>query len=250
MLTTSYRSNDAPPASKIELLNEYCSTEAVPSETFVHPVECDPKENPFNVQYVRSGDVPTGDSRLLYDLGITYLCTSGQQANDTVLGDLYVTYEIELKKPIVASNVTNTILSGSANYVGGVVPGSWFAGTTSIDRVGNYKWERTGNTLTFPRGSVGFFAVDVRISPNTTFTAGDLSSAPVLTNAIPAFITPGISYDRSVVAGATSCNSLYYRFAFLCVDPMAIVTATLPSGSWTGTAASTAVSVTQFLISG
>jgi hypothetical protein len=73
MLSTSYRSNDSPPASKVEMLNEYCSNEAVPSEAFCHPIECDPKENPFNVQYVRSGDVPPEDSRLLYDLGVTYV---------------------------------------------------------------------------------------------------------------------------------------------------------------------------------
>lgn len=42
MMQTSYRSTDSPPSSKAELLNEYWSGEAVPSETFAHPIECDP----------------------------------------------------------------------------------------------------------------------------------------------------------------------------------------------------------------
>jgi len=108
MMQTSYRANDTPPASKSELLNEYWSGESVPSETFAHPIECNPDENPFNVQYVRRGALPTGENQLFYDLGVTHLCTQGQLAAGNVLGDLWVTYEVELKKPIVASNVTSS----------------------------------------------------------------------------------------------------------------------------------------------
>nr|UUW21090.1 MAG: coat protein [Sanya tombus-like virus 2] len=106
MMQTSYRANDSAPTSKSELLNEYWSGESVPSETFAHPIECNPAENPFNVQYVRRGDIPAGDNQLFYDLGVTHVCTQGQLAAGNTLGDIWVTYEVELKKPIVASNVT------------------------------------------------------------------------------------------------------------------------------------------------
>jgi hypothetical protein len=62
MMQTTYRSTDSPPVSKVELLNEYWACESIPSESFCHPIECDPKENPFNIQYVRTGTVPAGDS--------------------------------------------------------------------------------------------------------------------------------------------------------------------------------------------
>nr|WRQ65428.1 structural protein [Tolivirales sp.] len=107
MMQTSYRATDTPPASKRELLNEYWSTETAPFETTCHPIECNPSENPFNVQYVRQKSVPVGDNLLMYDLGVTHIAVSGQQVNDVVLGDLWVTYEVELKKPILYSNVTN-----------------------------------------------------------------------------------------------------------------------------------------------
>ncbi len=103
MLQTSYRANESAPTSKVELLNEYWASEAKPSEAFCHPIECNPAENPFNVQYVRTTSVPSTDNVLLYDLGTTRLAVSGQQADDIVLGDLWVTYEIELRKPRVTS---------------------------------------------------------------------------------------------------------------------------------------------------
>lgn len=87
MLQTSYRANEAAPSSKVELLNEYWSNESKPSESFCHPIECDPRENPFAIQYVRTGDVPSTDNVLLYDLGTTRLAVSGMQADDIVVGD-------------------------------------------------------------------------------------------------------------------------------------------------------------------
>lgn len=107
ILQTSYRANDSGPQTKIEALNEYWSTEVVPSETVAHPIECNPNENPFNVQYVRAGSLAANDNVLMYDLGRTFVCVSGQQANGVVLGDMWVTYEVELKKPILDSPATS-----------------------------------------------------------------------------------------------------------------------------------------------
>lgn len=107
ILQTSYRANDTGPSTKIEALNEYWSTEVVPSETVAHPIECNPNENPFNVQYVRAGTLASSDNILMYDLGRTFICVSGQQAAGVVLGDMWVTYEVELKKPILDSPATS-----------------------------------------------------------------------------------------------------------------------------------------------
>jgi len=105
MIQTSYRASDNPPSSKAEMLNEYCASEAVPSESFIHPIECSPKENPFSIHYVRNRAPPTGEPLLSYDLGTTFVATAGQQSVGNNLGDLYITYEIELKKPVLASPI-------------------------------------------------------------------------------------------------------------------------------------------------
>lgn len=163
ILQTSYRASDTPPTTKVEMLNEYWSTESVPSETFAHPIECNPAENPFNVLYVKGADVPVpaGDSSLLYDLGTTHLATSGQQVAGTVLGDLWVTYEVELKKPILASNTTShTFLYTSYANQNAPTTGNPFGSGTST--IGNIPAAFSARTITLPAYSYGEFFIVVR----------------------------------------------------------------------------------------
>lgn len=117
MLQTTYRSTESPPATKQELLNEYWSTETVPSETVAHPIECDPRENPFQIHYVRQRGLDTVSDPLLYDMARTFVCTQGMQAVNPV-GDLWVTYEIELYKPIVTSQVSGYEVAYGATSTG------------------------------------------------------------------------------------------------------------------------------------
>jgi hypothetical protein len=155
MVQTSYRSSDSQPVSKAEMLNEYCASECVPSDSFCHPVECDPRENPFNVQYVRSTNVPANDNKLLYDLGVTYVATSGQQTNGAVLGDLWVTYEIELKKPMVYTNVTPfnspAVFRMAWNNLGGSFNGLFPSATGGfLPTLNTLGLTVPSNTLVFP----------------------------------------------------------------------------------------------------
>ena len=235
MLQTSYRSNDSAPSNKVELLNEYCSNESVPSEPFAHPVECDPRENPFNVQYVRTGAVPTGDSKLLYDLGVTHLAVSGQQIDEKVVGDLWITYEIELKKPILDSNVTAKTISRSIEFTGGAYTGSnLFSGSRFIR--GTLEINASGNTVTFPKGSVGFYMLILRIASSATgFTAFNGGTALTLTNCAPAFVSTSDTYARTVLtAGAGIMGSGFIQAGILIVSPTVQATATFPTVTFSG----------------
>jgi hypothetical protein len=181
MMQTTYRANDAPPTSKREILNEYWSNESAPCDPCAHPIECSTSETPFQVQYIRSVDVPSSDSSLLYDLGTTHIAVAGQPANGIVLGDLWVTYEVELKKPLVRSNMT----AGDAfvyvsNFV--PVPGTW-ATATMFDNVGNngpmgnLPLTLSGRTVTFPRDVAGIFYVAMRIGTPSPYITGSLNWA-------------------------------------------------------------------------
>jgi hypothetical protein len=171
MMQTSYRANDSPPANKVELLNEYWSSEAVPSEPFAHPIECNPNENPFNVQYVRSNNaiIPAQDSPLLYDLGVAHLAVSGQQSSTSVLGDLWVSYEIELKKPIVSSNVTSTDFLFAQLQNTSATLSNLFASLSPT--VGNLVFAtNSANAITLPRSCYGKFWIWVRFVATASFT--------------------------------------------------------------------------------
>lgn len=178
MIQTTYRASDTHPHDKVEMLNEYCASESVPSESFIHPVECDPKENPFNIHYVRAQSPPVGEPLMSYDLGKTFVATSGMPADGNVVGDLWVTYEVELKKPIVTSDVG---VGGMylAQYSGGGSNATIFDGLTSYD--GNIQVDASGALLTIPAGSSTQFVIVMdwtQVSDFSAFTC----AAPVITN--------------------------------------------------------------------
>jgi len=236
MLQTSYRSTDTQPTSKVEILNEYCSNESVPSEPFAHPVECDPRENPFNVQYVRTGAVPTGDSKLLYDLGITHIAVSGQQITDKALGDLWITYEIELKKPILESNVTSQVLSRQLEFLTGPFTGSTLFSSIPTSVRGSLEITTSGNTVTFPKGAIGFYMVTMRIaSTGAGFTAFNAGSSPTYVNCGPANTVGTTTFSRNVLtAGAGTLGSGFAIIGVVILSPTLQATVTFPTVTFAG----------------
>lgn len=97
MMQTVYRATDSPPTTKYEMLNEYWSNETMPSEPMAHPIECAPSQTVLTRRYVRNGSVT--DDIMFYDYGRTIVATQGQQTDGQIIGDLWVTYEVELSKP-------------------------------------------------------------------------------------------------------------------------------------------------------
>lgn len=251
MIQTSYRATEAAPASKVEMLNEYWATESSPAEGFCHPIECDPKENPFNVQYVRTGALPSAENQLMYDLGRTFVAVSGMSNSTTVLGDLWVTYEVELKKPIVASSVSNVLNVCTVSSLAGFnpTPGTWFASTGTV--AGTFRVTMGSQTILFPKGKTGVFTIMVRIAATGNFTAMDLSGAPTLSNCIAANVYPDSTtpntYYRTVATTATGLSSGYYQTNVYIVDPQAQASVTFPAGTWTGTATSFDIIITETL---
>jgi len=237
MLQTTYRATDSPPASKVEMLNEYWACEAAPNESFCHPIECDPKENPFSIHYTRTGTLPSTESQLMYDLGETFVATSGQPANGNVLGDLWVTYEVELRKPVVASSVSSQTEAFYASTPAGATLSitTWFS--NSAITTGGIAASVNGKVLTFPKGAIGTWLVTVRFSGS--FTAMDLSGEPTVTNCSTAIVNVAspnpVTYTRTVLtSGSGAIGSGYYQCAILISDPQLIATVGFPGGSATG----------------
>lgn len=98
ILATQYNSLASPFLNKQQMENYEFATSTKPSCSIIHPIECAAFENPTSVLYTRTGVVQNGDLRL-YDLGRFNIATVGMQATDVVLGELWVSYAIELLKP-------------------------------------------------------------------------------------------------------------------------------------------------------
>ncbi len=226
MIQTSYRSNDTPPTSKIQMMNEFWANEVVPSDVMAHPIECDPKENPFNVHYVRGVNVPTGDNQLLYDVGVTYVATQGMQGTNTV-GDLWVTYEIEFKKPVVSSNVTaSDYYCAALGSTSATAPLTGAVGSS----LGTLGITFTGSTITFPQGLSGAYHIWVEIN-GTLNGAISWSGAPTLTNCVTYGLDGFNSTYPFTTGSSATLNAAVYACAVAKTDPSAVATVVLPSSA-------------------
>lgn len=200
MLHTDYRVTAQSPVCKAELLNEYFASDSKPSDSFVHPIECDPRENPYNVQYVRTGGVPTGEDPKSYDLGKVHVATVGMPAASTNVGELWVTYECELRKPQVnsfdgsSSSVRSAGLLSTSNFMGASI---------STANWTNYDIPVTivGNVLTFPRGIIGKFQVIYACYGTTQTSAFDPTTYNNCDH-VPVYVDSDYEY-KSLTTAAT-----------------------------------------------
>jgi len=97
-MATQYDVAHPPFTDKRSMLNHEFSNSSKPSCSFIHPIECKKSRTPVTELYTRFGSVPAGSDPHLYDLGNFQIATEGMQATGGVLGELWVTYEVELMK--------------------------------------------------------------------------------------------------------------------------------------------------------
>jgi len=229
MIQTSYRSNDSAPTDKVELLNEYWSNEVVPSEQMIHPIECDPKENPFNIHYTRSSAVPTNDSPLMYDIGRTFVATQGMQGTNTI-GDIWVTYEIEFKKPVVRSNLSNN--SYEIVEIASSLSSAFFNGNVT-SRLGDLPVTFSGRVLTFPAGTQGTYLIRTILvstggfSGSTSWFADtsfvEMGYSPLSGNGT------GLPYAGTTITTQTGNGAIWYEIIAFKPDSSTVGTALLPN---------------------
>lgn len=104
MMSTNYNVNDPVFINKEQMLNYEYANSRKPSESFYHPVETKNSETPTNQLFVRTGDYdPDADPRLS-DLGRFQISTQGMQGTPAVIGELWMTFEVELFTPRTPDN--------------------------------------------------------------------------------------------------------------------------------------------------
>lgn len=102
-MATNYNVRDLAYANMQELENAEFSVSGKPSVSRLHPIECAPNNGTPLVKWVRDTqyDASGGDDRL-YDVGKFQFAVQGLPGTPgTIIGELWVTYDIEFYKPIV-----------------------------------------------------------------------------------------------------------------------------------------------------
>lgn len=163
IMMTDYDVADPLPTSKRQMLNAEFSCSVKPSVNGIHPIECKKSVSAQDILYTRGAiAAPPGFDLRLYDFARFHIATEGMQAAGGTLGELWVTYEIELLKPQFAffgltdhfklQTITNAaplgVQLGNNITSGGTIGGAVTATTYSFPRqISSGKWMFTYTVL-------------------------------------------------------------------------------------------------------
>jgi len=120
LIAYDYDAADAPPTSKLQMLDMDPHSDGMPCEDFVMSVDC---REAFNngPKYVRPGNLPGGADIKTYDAGLLSIAGAGNSDGTTKIGELHVRYEGWFEKPVLES----TTSAPANNQV------AWFQSTTA-----------------------------------------------------------------------------------------------------------------------
>lgn len=211
-----------------------------PDCSALHPVECDPRLNGRDQFFVDTSQFAPGGDLRLTNMGTFYIYVAGQQANLTSLGELWVSYDVELIKPRLAANVQGASEANSAIYYNGsatsggaqgpFIASDMFIGMrllpdASGDQQLTIKPSQSNfpisfgsattfdpNTIYFPPGCFGKFLLlwTLRISTGTSTPPFILpgASAPSFSVGNGITIARMTSFDRSTLATNSSTDAV------------------------------------------
>jgi len=134
IMATQYNVLDAPFNNKFEMENYVFANSSKPSMNFYHPIECAKVQTTVTELYVRNETIPVGADPRLYDMGRFNIGTVGMQAASGVVGELWVTYEVELFKPKIPAQVDPGMAYDFWQFI---IPSNSFPFNSSVHVSGN-----------------------------------------------------------------------------------------------------------------
>ncbi|QMW68978.1 capsid protein [Crucivirus-506] len=115
IMATEYNPYNGYFGSKQQMENYEGAKSCKPSQTMYHAVECSKTQNPMSSYFVRTGTLSSNQDARMYDIGLFQIATQGMQSTGTVIGELWVTYEVEMRKPRIQVGVAGS-LDADANF--------------------------------------------------------------------------------------------------------------------------------------
>jgi len=100
IMATDYDSADSTFTSKQQMENTEFGVSCKPSSCMIHGIECARNQTSISELYIRAFGVPSGKDIRMYDMGRFSIATVGMQAASVNLGELWVSYDIDLIKAI------------------------------------------------------------------------------------------------------------------------------------------------------
>ncbi len=116
IMASNYDVAQAEFADKLHMENSQYAVSAKPSLSQIHTMECEPSETANRLYYVRDGGtIPADQDPRFYDLAKFQLATQGLPGSaNTVLGELWVSYDVNLYKPVLDAMVQGSHIIATA----------------------------------------------------------------------------------------------------------------------------------------
>lgn len=188
-MAVQYDSVDPKFNNKRDMLNSQFANAAKPSKSFQAWVECKRESGqPLNQLYVRSGEVPVGADKRMYDLGRLTVAVGGNTVSDVIIGELWLTYDISFFLPVgterMAPNVMYAQIQGDG--ASDAVP---LGATYIVNPDNTMQLAISGTEITFPKYVSGEFDLSLRwvstvgisalaVMPTFTWSGSTGSSSP------------------------------------------------------------------------
>jgi len=166
MMSADYNSTDQPFTSKPLMEASMWTVSGAPCADAIFPLECKRNLTTINEMYVRSSVVPTGNDPHFYDFASFQIATAGCPSTATI-GELWVSYDIELLKPI--RTIDSGVSALSAHLIGtGSSTTVMFSNQTKVyDSIGITP---ALNYIEFPSNVTGDFLISYRCTGGTVST--------------------------------------------------------------------------------
>lgn len=170
--------------SKKDMLQSQFCVARKPSKTFAHWIECAPHMQIQTEMLTRTGPIPASSDLHFYDHCNTTLAVGGMTANDVVIGELWITYDIELFYPQSDLHFNSGTEFASYTSAAGTVAvnepyGTGHTASSTTNMPLTFGTGGGSNTLYFPVGKTQG-ALAIYITYTGTATAG-APTIPILT---------------------------------------------------------------------
>lgn len=210
-MCVSYDNGEPDPENFKQMSQFQMSVQMPPYQAGLMAGECAPKATALNWYKVRTGDVPiTDDAHSIYDWGKLHVRCGGQTTAGTLVGTVFVIYEIVFQKPLAPRQVGRTLTDV---YTMTAASNSAYFGTARTARTGNTLGVTfpTNNSILFPSWlNTGKFLISLGYN-GTSATAATptvtLSNCSSLN-----WFSGGFGFEMAPAAGAAG-TSLSYDFA-------------------------------------
>lgn len=236
VMATNYDSTQPDFSSKSEMFNYEYSSQCKPSHDVMHMIECKRSQTVLNELYVRPNATiaaATNDIRF-YDLGKFQIASDGCQGTSVKLGQLWVTYQIVLRKQRMFDSLGMNILYTKFHSNTSVAAATPFgtAGATIVDDEDsvNLFVDQTATTLTLPTSnSIQTFQMQFAWSGSAAAIV-----MPVFTFTNATEVVDIIPYPQAGLAGQTQALKIKF-FKTLGDGTQPVITAgvagTAPAGT-------------------